>query len=73
MKKSKNPVIEKAREDGIRAGMEIGRQQTFLFFFEFLEENLNDVPGIGPKRKQHVMDYFLKNFGNEKNQRKLKE
>lgn len=70
MKKSKNPVIQKAREDGIKVGMKIAQEQTFLFFFEFLEENLNEVPGIGPKRKQHVIDYFLKNFGNEKTQEK---
>ena len=65
MKKRKNPVIEKAREDGIMVGIEIGQQQTFLFFFNFLEENLQDVPGIGPKHKQHVIDYFMKHFGKD--------
>ncbi|MGG1483511.1 hypothetical protein ABEI56_05425 [Peribacillus castrilensis] len=70
MTKKKNPVIEKAREEGIKLGMKTAQEQTFLFFFEFLEENLNEIPGIGPKRKQHVIDYFLKNFGHEKTQEK---
>jgi hypothetical protein len=70
MTKSKNPVIQKAREEGIKVGMKIGQEQTFLFFFDFMEENLANVPGIGPTRKQHVMDYLLKNFGHEKTQEK---
>ncbi|MGE6379578.1 hypothetical protein [Peribacillus muralis] len=70
MTKRKNPVIQEAREEGIKVGMTIGQQQTFLFFFEYLEENLEKIPGIGPTRKQHVMDHFLKNFGHEKTQEK---
>lgn len=65
MTKRKNPVIETAREDGIKIGMKIGQEQTFLFFFEFMEENLREIPGIGPKRKQHVIDYFMKHFGKD--------
>lgn len=63
MKKQKNPIIEKAREDGIKVGMKIGQEQTFLFFFEFLEEHLHEIPGIGPKLKTEVLNYFFENFG----------
>lgn len=65
MKKQKNPVIEKAREDGIKVGMRIAQEQTLLFFFEFLEEHLHEIPGIGPKRKTEVMNYFFEKFGKD--------
>lgn len=61
---SKNPVIQKAREEGYKAGFEVGLKhgkESACYFFASKFDELDKVPGIGPK----IMEKVVRHFGAE--------
>ncbi|MFC3883776.1 hypothetical protein ACFOU2_09790 [Bacillus songklensis] len=64
MSKKKNPVIEKARQEGFLAGQKVGFEHgkhTALYTFASKFEGLEKVKGIGPK----TMELIVRHFGKE--------
>jgi hypothetical protein len=66
--KSKNPVIQKAREEGYNQGYEAGfklgnenGQYVTANFIKQRFDGLDKVPGIGPK----IFEKIVKHFGEE--------
>ena len=65
---AKNPIIQKAREEGYNDGFKNG--QTFgrsvaIEFFALRFQGLNEVKGIGPKTMELIVNHFGKEYFKE--------
>ncbi|MCM3598681.1 hypothetical protein M4D55_23260 [Metabacillus idriensis] len=70
--KKKNPVIEKARQDGynqgfengFKSGADIGKDEACkILALKF--DGLDKVPGIGPKMLQKIVTHFGREYFKE--------
>lgn len=62
---AKNPVIQKAKDEGYKAGFSAGMKQGFehgkysaCMHFADRFEDLEKVPGIGPKLMKKIVNHF---------------
>lgn len=65
MAKKKNPVIVKAREAGFKDGYTLGTQHgkdSACLFFADKFDGLDQVPGIGPKTLEKVVEHFGREY-----------
>lgn len=69
---AKNPVIQKAREEGYKVGFTAGTKVGFdqgkysaCMFFADKFDGLEKVPGIGPKIMDKIMNHLGKEYFRE--------
>jgi flagellar biosynthesis/type III secretory pathway protein FliH len=68
-KKKPNPVIERARQEGynngfelgFKSGVEIGKEEACNILASKFD-NLQKVPGIGPKMLEKVVNHFGREY-----------
>lgn len=68
----KNPVIQKAREEGYNNGFKIGfdqgvnqGQQSATYILATKIDGLSKVPGIGPKTLEKIINHFGREYFQE--------
>jgi hypothetical protein len=62
---AKNPVLEKVRQEaynkGFKKGVEMGQDNACLIFASKFE-GLQEVPGIGPKLMEKIVNHFGREY-----------
>lgn len=62
---AKNPVIQKAREEGyntgFKKGFDLGQENACLVFASKFDD-LEKVPGIGPKLMEKIVSHFGREY-----------